>query len=58
MTILQIVIIALVILLGFWLTFSYVPEPWKKVFLVILGIITLVWVAMVTGVLPGLNTRV
>lgn len=58
MTILTAVFIILLVAAGMYVIWSKVPDPWKTIFLVILGIGLVLFLLNIMGFLPQLNTRI
>lgn len=58
MTLITAIIILLLVGAGMYLIWSKVPDPWKTVFLVILGVALVVFLLNLMGLLPALNTRI
>jgi hypothetical protein len=56
MTLYSILIIFLVIALGMWLVYRYVPEPPKTILLWIIGVAVVIFLLNVMGLLEWLKT--
>lgn len=58
MTVITAILIVLLVGAGMWAIYQYVKDPWKTIFLVILGL-GLVWFLLrIMGVLTSLNTTI
>jgi hypothetical protein len=58
MTILMIVIVLIVAVVICWLSYKYLPDPWRWIPIGLIILALVIWFFSLTGLTGGLNTRV